>query len=580
MDQILAQQAEDMRRRAADQQRVLDEIPRLIAQALPPTALDSEVVLSPAHLAIRVNNQLRAQRDADLTFVEPSDGSGSPVLDAEQQALVVAVNSEAAMVARLTPYLWRWLCGEGTPAYRCLVNSETKKWLEVEPGEGQLNQKPDLWLGPAYLVEQLLAPAAAEDNGPEQEAATVRADVMASAATQSFPYVFGKPASKRWFDSVFPLAAKLSLTDTAMGEEMIYLKHLSDTNHPFSRGMAYDKKTFVLLKCVNKKIAWRMQGRWVQRGAGEQIRSFFSVESAWESAVAHCCTILAVQPVRYLGCGGTARVIEVRNTDGQLLALKTVLEPNLEHLASEFCRLRTLISDVQSPAALRGVLPDAVGSHVELPDKSAACFLLSPVGEGIECDVVKSRSAFRPVFTALRTLHANGQRHGDPRLPNLLRRRRVSTRTGEASLVAKLGQLTLSASSQAAASSSSSSPADSNNIRVSHPISLASSTSAASPSSLMWVDFMMSNARTTLDSGEHRFDEDLLLFVGHLAGRKFSREDAPESLRRAMLDYHQRLAQSNGQLDADALLAFLQESSVKQPVSPEVSQHSGSAVLP
>jgi hypothetical protein len=569
----------------AQQQRVLEEIPRIVAQALPPAALDSEVILSPAHLAVRVNKQLQAQRDADVAFEEPADGSGTPVLVAEEQALVNDVRSESAMVARLTPYLWRWLCGENTPAHRCLVNSETKKWLEVEPGEGQLNRKPDMWLGPAYLVEQLPAPAAGGGNAPEQEAAGVRAEVAKSAGTQHVPYVFGKPVSNRWFDSVFPLAAKLSLTDEAMGEEMIYLKHLSDADHPFSRGMAYDKTTFVLLKCVNKKIAWRMHGRWTQRGAGEQIRAFFSIESEWEAAVGRCCAILAVQPVRFLGCGGTARVIEVRHSSGQLLALKTVLEPHLEQLASEYCRLRALVNRAQAPdsaaAALRAVLVDAVGSHVELPDKSAACFLLSPVGEAVDRrEVLKSRKSFRSVFHALRVLHVSGERHGDPRLPNLLRRTRSSPRAAEPSLVARLATLRVAPVAAASASSSSSSHSA---VHVHDPIvppgalgpgldAAAAAPSAADPLSVVWVDFMVSNARTELDSGDHRFDEDLLLFVSYLAARRFTRADAPEPLRRLMLEYHQRLAAHGHDSipDADAFLTFLR-ASAKHALSPDVS---------
>jgi hypothetical protein len=581
--ELKLQQKQDSQRQL-DLQRKVDEIPRIVAQALPPPpAMDSELVLSPAHLAIKVTKLLKAQQDCYNKLIEPLDGSGTPMLNSAEQSLVAAVHSEAAMVARLTPYLWRCLCGPGSPFYRSLVNSETKKWLEVEPGEGQLNQKPDLWLGPGYIVEVLPAPANTDGNAAEEEAVAIRTEVKAAHDTKCIPYIFGKPASQHWFDSVFPLAAKLSLTDTAIGEEMIYLKHLSDTSHPFSRGMAYDKEKFVLLKCVNKKISWRLEGYWTQRGSFERIRDFFSAESQWEIAIRRCCAILAIQPVRYLGCGGTARVIEVR-CQGQLLALKTVLEPHIEQMADEYCRLRGLIRG-QSSASIRSVLPDAVGSHIELLDKSAAAFLISPIGESIERKVVlKSQKSFLPIFMALRILHTNGQRHGDPRLPNLLWRKRSSPRQADPTFLATLNQPTFSdsptaspdssSSSSSSSSSFSSPPASSSSSSLSPTIcdpilsvlpnsnlgSLPVSTTSSLSSTVLWIDFMVSNARTTLDSGEHRFDDDLLLFVSFLANRKFTRSDAPDELRNIMREYHHRLTQTDGTMDSAAFFAFLRQS--------------------
>jgi hypothetical protein len=216
---------------------------------------------------------------------------------------------------------------------------------------------------------------------------------------------------------------------------------------------------------------------------------------------------------------------------------------------------------------------------VELPDKSAACFLLSPVGEAVDrSEVLKSRKAFLPVFHALRVLHVSGERHGDPRLPNLLRRTRSSPRAAEPSLVARLATLRVAPVAAASASSSSSSHSA---VHVHDPImpsgalgpglgAAAAAPSAADPLSVVWVDFMVSNARTELDSGDHRFDEDLLLFVSYLAARRFTRADAPEPLRRLMLDYHQRLAAHDSVPDADAFLMFLR-ASAKRALSPDVS---------
>ena len=570
---------------------------------------DTENILSPAHLAIKVDKQLRMHPDEYLQHHEPADGSGTPVLSAEQQALVSAVKSEAAMVAQLTPFLWRWLCGgSSVPAFRCLVNSETKKWLEVMPGEDRLNQKPDMWLGPSYVVSELPAPTATQGNTQEQEAAAIRAKVLELASSDcnttapvdlsSNPvrYLFGKPAAKRWFDSVFPLSAKLSLTDTALGEEMIYLKHLSNSSHPFSRGMAYDQEKFVLLKCVNKRISWRLEGRWCQRGSGERIREFFSIESEWESAIRQCCTLLQARPVRYLGCGGTARVIEVR-LKGQLFALKTVLGPHIEQLALEYIRVRDLIA--QRNKDLCHVLPGGVSGYTELPDLSAACFLLSSVGEPLNrTKVMASLQSFRPILTALQTLHIAGERHGDPRLPNLLRLKRKSGRNHAPQLSQhSVGQPSVGSSSSVSATSQTpdvSSPvapcsssrndslsddvnSDQSNPSVSTSTMLSDSDSDSSSPRLMWVDFMVSNARTALEPAEQKFDVDLLHFIGYLADRNFSVPGVPSELKDIMHEYHRLLdprfsansASNSAALlnNAKAIFTFIRESMCGSPVA-------------
>jgi len=71
---------------------------------------------------------------------------------------------------------------------------------------------------------------------------------------------------------------------------------------------------------------------------------------------------------------------------------------------------------------------------------------------------------------------------------------------------------------------------------------------------------MVSNVRTTLVSDElHRFDDDLLLFTGYLAQRKYTLLDAPPALQMAMLEYHRRLTQFNDAEAAEAFFRFLRE---------------------
>lgn len=106
----------------------------------------------------------------------------------------------------------------------------------------------------------------------------------------------------------------------------------------------------------------------------------------------------------------------------------------------------------------------------------------------------------------------------------------------------------------ASGSSSSSSSADSA-VHVNHPIELAMDARQADPqaSPYVWVDFMVYASQTELDPNDHhRFDDDLLLFLGFLAGRRLTTDEAP--VREIMRTYHQRLPHP----EARAFWDFLQ----------------------
>lgn len=237
-------------------------------------------------------------------------------LTEEQQEKVNSASktSENMMVAYLTAYLSPLLSCKGT--FRSLVNSENFAWLEVMKGHPELNGKPDLWLGPSYIVSQRAAPttneAEAEPNKHEQktEALVTARSQLRHEAGSSLEYVFGTPLSTAWYDSIHTLAAKTTFTDKAMGEQIQYLQHLSPhAADKMSRGMLCTAETFSLITCHKGGINDRVTGQWVQPGTHSLIRDFLSVASPWEVAVRSLCSHFTVQPLLALGRGGTARVI-------------------------------------------------------------------------------------------------------------------------------------------------------------------------------------------------------------------------------------------------------------------------------
>jgi hypothetical protein len=89
-------------------------------------------------------------------------------------------------------------------------------------------------------------------------------------------------------------------------------------------------------------------------------------------------------------------------------------------------------------------------------------------------------------------------------------------------------------------------------------------------SNVIWLDFMVSNARTELVAKEHRFDEDLLLFVSYLANRKDLHDHPPEQLRKLIMQYHQQLSLSDEVLPA-TFRTFIRDAAKSRVSSPAMS---------
>lgn len=537
------------------EQIVQTQVPKIvesIVEAHLPKQPSSDSILSPAHLAVKVETQLRQQK---LSTKFEEDPNGTAVLTQSQQADVIeaAKISEEQMVAHLSPFLWPWIHTAGAD-HRCLVNSETTPWLEVEPGVAKLNKKPDLWIGPYYIVNALSSP------DPTTSAGLLRAELSKS---QSFRYVFGTPIHSVWYDSVFALAAKRNLSGEAFGEEIIYLKYLSQGPHSFSRGMVFDANRFYLLICQKGEITSRVIAGWNQRGSGELVRNFFSVESKWENAIRYFCHLFGVVPLRHLGSGGTGRVIEVMDVRQQLaspsdnphFALKVVLEEHLQQLTVEYERIRSLIESRNNDDVLNSVLPHSIGDFRTQENESstlvAGAFLLGPVGQPLVCnEVISNQTTFVQVFQSLRILHQGGVRHGDPRLPNLLKRvqpvrhsdRHNAAHQPEDSR-SPMYSMYYDPSGRPFAVTAASSSSASSLPTISSSASLVSSPSPTTSHPFFWVDFMIPDTSFILHSTNpsHRFHDDLLLFIGYLIGKRQTRD----SLSAILNDYHLKIQQDD-----------------------------------
>lgn len=88
--------------------------------------------------------------------------------------------------------------------------------------------------------------------------------------------------------------------------------------------------------------------------------------------------------------------------------------------------LRLTGKDKNSPDELRCVLPSFISDRCALVQDSDSRRNLGGgylVGEiGLSVTAAEALSDFETVFGCLRTLHLNGVVHGDPRLPNLLKK--------------------------------------------------------------------------------------------------------------------------------------------------------------
>lgn len=146
-----------------------------------------------------------------------TDGIGSALLNAEQLNKVkdfVKENTdkENIFVACMTPFLAECI----NINYRVVTNSETKPWIEILPNFSIARGKPDLWIGPYYIINSLEPPKFKDDT---------TAGVVRQLRNDKFLYGVPLYSNKAdlWYDSIMPIAAKLQYSTTALGKQLIIL---------------------------------------------------------------------------------------------------------------------------------------------------------------------------------------------------------------------------------------------------------------------------------------------------------------------------------------------------------------------
>ena len=203
-------------------------------------AADHTATPTPATLA-GVQLALLGARGADVTF-RSRDGAAA-VLACEEFTALASVVDEGDVVRALTPALWRCFVGDGATR-RCLVNSEKLPWLRAGVGAAM---KPDLWLGPHWLVDLKVANAA---------------DFIGNVSTPRL--LFGVPqGSAMWRRLMMLVEAKTNATNTGVGELIQYLEIVCETERT-AYGVLVDKEGFQLLVAVPGSLISRVRASWTQ----------------------------------------------------------------------------------------------------------------------------------------------------------------------------------------------------------------------------------------------------------------------------------------------------------------------------
>lgn len=352
---------------------------------------DRSVPQSPTP-ALVASVQLQALQDMgkDTVF---AGTQGPPVFDAAPPDF----ENERAFVDWLLRRLGTCL---DERAFHCFVNSEDHPWLRpLEAKTSGHEKKPDFWRAPRYAVRVV-----------------TRNDGVPTGAPR---------LGTTWLDSVFVIGAKKEpISETAIGEVIASLQILNGRTEQPAFGAVVCPTEVHLLTSNAGWLAQRVVAQWTQPGTLQLLRDFFSRQSRWEIAVQYFCTAAGVRPVRALGAGASARVVEVLDQQGDCWALKVVLK-DASHLLTEHTRLCALV-DGAGPKLAR-VLPERVSTlfnMLKCGELAASAYLLQPVGVPIARETAQLEAAWQ----ALRTLHIHGVVHGDARLPNVIRVDRRSHR--------------------------------------------------------------------------------------------------------------------------------------------------------
>ena len=443
-----------------------------------------------------------------------------PLLTADEMKRLLAQLDpsylESELVALLTPTLLQ-VVQQLPDSEQVLVNSESLKWLHTASGDKAHYQKPDLFV--CHRSAFLAGATPAGTGAASLRAAQIRRD----SAVDSAAYLFGRCAwpLREAMECLIEAKRKQMSLNEAVGECFAKAQNLLRGSQRASRKVVlFDAQDVRLLVFTSSGLLSLQTFQWTAPGSFLVLLDFLhapaNTEPDWlsvlRSACAHFQMILAPSGA-FLGQGATGRVFRVRRSDRDdgeeevksagpddaphSFALKVVEgSQHGEHITSlqrEVEQLTRLLLTLPEDHSVRRYLPHSCSSLHTSYDRDGrepvgAAALFEPVGLPLS-EAERTEALWTEVCRALAALHAAGLRHGDPRLPNIIRMPacKPGHRTGATARRASPGASTAAA------------------VASSPPAAALSSANGQ----LVWIDLRTSSLKVS--EAEVRLDCDMLL---------------------------------------------------------------------
>ena len=353
---------------------------------------------------------------------------------------------EAELVALMTPTLLE-IVRKLPDQQQLLINSESLKWIHTSSNREEYFQKPDLFICHRSAFVEGSEPAGAAD------AAQHAADIRATSTVGPKSYLFGRCVwqLREAVRCIIEAKRKKMTVNKAIGECFNKAQNLlRDSTRTFHKVMLFDANDIYLLKIQLGRIESYNKFKWTDNGSFVVLLNFFHMSSSeepkWLSVLRSACSHFEVtlHPTNaFLGQGATGRVFRVYKSDTSTkpYALK-VVEANEsgEHVDLLFREVEQMTHLLKIPITdpVRRHLPQSCSELyiVCISEKVVlgAAAMFDPVGVALsDREVKRNESLWIEVCHALVALHAAGVRHGDPRLPNIVRVSSTNPRPGATS---------------------------------------------------------------------------------------------------------------------------------------------------
>ena len=464
------------------------EIKQQLNSLVPPLPIN----LSSSELGNRLLNNCPLKHEVnDLSWLDDQKRNDltpilSPLLHQEILLQYNPTNSrslpaEKLFVAAITPTLFN-VVKMVDPSY-LLINSEEIQWIPSVEGTMENRDKPDLFMIPhiAFISHSIPRITSHEIS---QKAADIRSKNLIA-------YLFGECTFSLRDSVCCLLEAKKEISlKNDLGEIFPKLQNLY--HHTFVLDyycVLFDPQQLYLLQFSHNGLRCYYHLNWTTPKSLSFFIDFLSPRTRrpiWLQSVINSCEEFKVNtlPSGFLGSGATGKVFKVESTERkrEYWALK-VVDQHIDSLRRE-CDIMNRLRSIPFPNFIKESLP-YLSPLCENPfyigdmeHPTVGSILLGPVGDSIVKEE-RSLDLFRKLLNGLFLLHRYLIRHGDPRMPNVIR--------------------VYSHSSPSSSSSSSSSS------------SLSSWPSSSSPSSrLVWIDLR----ETQVEFSPHgRFTVDFRIFI-------------------------------------------------------------------